>query len=147
MGLCNHRVWIVIVLAIVLLAALPGCSTSVHAADAPMFPMDRLPAQVLSAPVSVRTAYQFAAANPDLMKRVPCYCGCGRVGHTSNYSCYVSAVGPNGVVSFDNHTLGCSLCVEITQDAMELSKEGKPVTDIRAYVDLTYSQYGTSNMP
>ncbi len=147
MLLSGHRLPVAFLVAVLLIAALPGCSTSAHAADLNMLPMDKLPGLVQSAPVSVRTAYQFAAANPDLMRHIPCYCGCGSIGHTSNYSCYVSAVGPDGGISYDNHALGCSLCVEITQDVMRLSKEGKPVAEIRAYVDVTYSKYGTSNMP
>jgi hypothetical protein len=51
-----------------------------------------------------------------------------------------------GNVKFDNHALGCSICVDITQDAMRLSKQGKSPQDIKAYVDKTYSQYGPSNM-
>jgi len=108
--------------------------------------MDQLPSDVQSAPASVRTAYQFAAANPDVMEDIPCYCGCGSIGHTSNYSCYVSHADQNGVITFDNHALGCSICVDITLDAMRLLKEGKSVPEIRAYVDATYSKYGTSNM-
>ena len=36
--------------------------------------------------------------------------------------------------------------LDITLDAMRLLKEGKSVPEIRAYVDVTYSKYGTSNM-
>ena len=112
-----------------------------------MMPMDQMPAEVQSAPVTVQEAYQFAAANPDVMKNIPCYCGCGNIGHTSNYSCYVSSVDEKGVITFDNHALGCSICVDITQDAMRLLKEGKTVPEIKAYIDATYGKYGTSNMP
>ncbi len=112
-----------------------------------MMSLDQMPAEVQSAPTTVQAAYQFAAANPDVIKGVPCYCGCGNIDHTSNYSCYVTAVDALGKITFDNHALGCSLCVDITQDAMRLLKEGKTVTEIKAYVDATYSKYGTSNMP
>jgi hypothetical protein len=95
----------------------------------------------------VQQAYQFASANPAVMKNIPCYCGCGSVGHTSNYSCYVSSVDDKGTFSFDNHALGCSICVDITQDVMRLLKDGKSTRDIRAYIDSTYSKYGPSNIP
>ena len=134
-------------LAVLLVTVLPACSTAAQAADLHMMSMDKLPAEVQSAAVSVRTAYQFAAANPDVMKNIPCYCGCGGIGHTSNYSCYVSQADANGGITYDNHALGCSICVDITQDAMRLLKDGKSVPDIRSYVDATYSKYGTSNMP
>jgi len=109
--------------------------------------MDQMPAEVQSAPVTVQTAYQFAAANPDVMQNIPCYCGCGNIGHTSNYSCYVSGVDNKGKVAFDNHALGCSICVDITQDVMRMSREGKSPQETRAYIDATYSKYGTSNIP
>jgi hypothetical protein len=112
-----------------------------------MASLDEMPAEVKSAPSTVQQAYQFAVANPDVMKQVPCYCGCGAMGHTSNYACYVSDVDVNGNVSFDTHALGCSICVDITQDTMRLLKQGKPVTDIKTYIDQTDSQYGPSNIP
>ncbi len=109
--------------------------------------MDGMPAEVRSAPSTVQQAYRFAIANPDLMKQIPCYCGCGAMGHTSNYSCYVTSVAANGTITYDNHALGCSLCVDITQDTMRLDKQGKSAADIKAYVDSTYSKYGPSNIP
>ena len=112
-----------------------------------MASMDLMPAAVKAAPVAVQQAYQFNVANPELMKQIPCYCGCGSMGHTSNYSCYVSSVDSSGKITFDDHALGCSICVDISQDAMRLSKEGRSPGEIRAYIDKTYSQYGTSNIP
>jgi hypothetical protein len=53
----------------------------------------------------------------------------------------------NGDVIFDTHALGCSICVDITQDTMRLLKQGEPVIDIKTYIDQTYSQYGPSNIP
>ena len=69
------------------------------------------------------------------------------MGHTSNYSCYVSGEDANGKVNYDTHALGCSICVDITQDTMRLLKQGKTVPEIKAYVDQRYAQYGPSNMP
>jgi len=110
-------------------------------------PLGRTPAEVQSAPVAVREAYQFAAANPDLMQQIPCYCGCGNIGHTSNYDCYVASVDDNGGITFDSHALGCSICVDITQDAMRMMREGKNPQEVRAAIDAAYSKYGPSNIP
>ena len=109
--------------------------------------MDEMPAEVQAAPVTVQTAYQFAAANPDIMNDIPCYCGCGNIGHTSNYACYVSQVDEKGEITFDNHALGCSICVDITQDVMRMLKDGKSPEEARTYIDATYSKYGPSNIP
>ena len=111
-----------------------------------MAPMSAMPAEIQKAPTTVQQAYQFAVANPDALKNVPCYCGCGAAGHTSNYSCYVKEVRPSGEVVFDQHALGCSICVDITQDVLKMTRDGKAPVEIRAAIDQTYSQYGPSNM-
>jgi hypothetical protein len=135
------------IIAVLLTTAISACSTQNKTSDLSMMPMNQMPAEVQSAPVTVQTAYQFAAANPDVMKDIPCYCGCGNIGHTSNYSCYVSSVDAKGAISFDNHALGCSICVDITQDVMRMLREGKSPQEARTYVDATYSKYGPSNIP
>jgi hypothetical protein len=133
-------------IVLILLAGLPACSNQ-QQVDLHMTPLDKRPAQVQSAPVTVQEAYQFASANPDLMQNIPCYCGCGNVGHTSNYSCYVSDTDGSGSFTFDNHALGCSICVDITQGVMRMSREGKSPQEIRSSIDGTYSKYGSSNIP
>jgi hypothetical protein len=139
-------------LAVVFLlsGALTGCSNTASAQSdlggLAMASMDNMPAGEKSAPVTVQQAYQFAVANPDVIKQIPCYCGCGAMGHTSNYSCYVTSADASGKITYDDHALGCSICVDITQDVMRLLKENKPIGDIRAYVDTNYAKYGPSNM-
>jgi Protein of unknown function with PCYCGC motif len=98
-----------------------------------------------SAPTQVREAYQFAVANPDALKDVPCYCGCGALGHTSNYSCFVKDVNSDGQVVFDQHALGCSLCIDIAQDVMRLTKEGKSPGAIHNFIVGNDSRFGPAN--
>ncbi len=138
-----------LILLAILSRSLTACSAKTTGADhdLAMAPMDQMPDEVQNAPVLVQQAYQFNVANPEVMKQIPCYCGCGAIGHTSNYSCYVSGVDKDGKVKFDTHALGCSICVDITQDTMRLLKQGKTGPEIKAYVDQTYSKYGPSNMP
>ena len=138
---------LLVTLALILSGVLSACSTNTTDHSFPMAPVDGMPAEVQSAPVTVQQAYQFASANPDVMTQIPCYCGCGSMGHISNYSCYVSSVGADGSITYDNHALGCSICVDITQDAMRMLKDGKTVPEIKAYVDQTYAKFGLSNMP
>ena len=131
----------------ILSSTISACSTNHPSKNLSMASMDQMPSEVQAAPVTVQQAYQFAVANPAVMKNIPCYCGCGSVGHTSNYNCYVSRVDDKGKVMFDAHALGCSICVDITQDVIRLLREGKSPQDARAYVDSTYSKYGPSNIP
>ena len=134
------------VLAGLLLIILPGCSSQASV-NLQMMSLDQMPADVQTAPTVVQQAYQFAAANPDVMQHIPCYCGCGNIGHTSNYSCYVSGVDDQAHITFDNHALGCSICVDITQDVMRFLKEGKSPQEARSYIDANYSKFGPSNIP
>ncbi|MHB8778148.1 MAG: hypothetical protein ACYC6R_10350, partial [Anaerolineales bacterium] len=55
-------VFIVLVIALVS-SSLSACSTQNQSSDLHMMPMNQMPAEVQSAPVTVQTAYQFAAAN------------------------------------------------------------------------------------
>ncbi len=123
---------------------LTGCSGSPNLS---MAGIDSMPENIKSAPDATRQSYQFAQANPELLKQIPCYCGCVDLGHTSNYACYISGVDSNRKITFDEHALGCSICVDITQDVMRLSKLGKPLNEIQAYINQTYSQYGPANIP
>jgi hypothetical protein len=135
-------------LGLIFLSGLLGACTpgrQEHALN--MAPVNDLPAEVKAAPVSVREAYQFAVANPHVLGEIPCYCGCAPAGHTSNYTCYVSGVDRAGGITFDYHSLRCSICVDITQDTMRMLGDGKSIPEIKSYVDTIYSRYGPSNMP
>jgi len=144
----TRKLLLLSIIAVLLTTTISACSTSksseVHLY---MMPLDEMPAEVQSAPVAVQEAYQFASINPDVMKEIPCFCGCGDIGHTSNYDCYVSDVDAQGDIQFDNHALGCSICVDITKDVMRMLQDGKTPAEARTYVDATYAQYGPSNIP
>jgi hypothetical protein len=142
----RNRVLAAVILPIVGFALATGCGggESEHSSHE-MAPVENMPQAIREAPKPVRDAYSFAVANPEILQQVPCYCGCGGMGHTSNYSCYVS-VAPDGTRSFEGHALGCSICVDIALDAMRLFEQGKNVSEIRLYVDVMYSKYGPSNM-
>ena len=52
----------------------------------------------------VKRLYEFQIVNGDLMRWMPCFCGCddGEDGHRNNRDCYVKAVNPDGSVVFDS---------------------------------------------
>lgn len=146
----NRRVTFLIGAIGLLTGGISACSAStggeeVHLA---MMPLEAMPSYVqnVASPV-VQEAYQFSAANPDILKTIPCYCGCRGIGHVSNYDCYVSDIGADGKIVFDNHALACSICVNITQDVMRLLKKGKSVEEARAYIVSTYSSYESRTTP
>ena len=145
----SHHTWLLLLVAVLLTAPLlSGCSgTSAHNAAYPMAAMADMPELVQHSPDHVSDAYRFAVANPDALKNVPCYCGCAPSGHTSNYSCYVKEAKPSGEVVFDLHAVACTICLDITQDVMKMTADGKSPPDIRQAIDQTYSRFGPSNMP
>jgi len=101
-----------------------------------------LPDWARNAPPRVRDAYEYAMSHPDELAKYPCYCGCGAMGHTSNLSCYIKDIAPDGAITFDEHANGCGLCVDITQDVMRLKGQGMSSPEVRAYVDAQYSPFG-----
>lgn len=142
--------WVAALSLAVVAMALGGCSDGApeHGARTTiqLASVSQLPPEVQRAPVAVSEAYRFAVANPAILRQVPCYCGCGAMGHTSNAGCYLAADSQEGAPAFDRHALGCSICVDITQDVMRLMRQGKALAEIRAYVDTTYARYGPSNI-
>jgi len=126
-------------------ASLSACAGTGSQNDPITFaPKSMLPDFARDASRQVQEAYLFAAANPNVLRQYPCYCGCGGMGHTSNLDCYVKEFRTDGTVEFDNHAFGCSICVDITQDVMRLMREGKDETTIRDYINTTYSPFGPS---
>ena|SRR6266550_1764964 len=69
-------------------------------------PESVLPADIRRAPDDVREAYRFAIANRDTLRYIPCYCGCGADGHTSNASCYIKDDSTPEKLLFDRMSLG-----------------------------------------
>jgi hypothetical protein len=103
-----------------------GCSSPFSSqSDLAMASMDSMPADVRSALSVVRQVYQFAAADPDEMKQIPCYCGCDDIGYSPDYSCYISGTDENEQLIFAAHATGCSICMDITHDVMRLLQQDK----------------------
>ena len=61
------------------------------------------PDYVLAAGPQVKRLYEFQVTHGELMRYMPCFCGCGQnAGHRSNRDCYVREVNPDGSVVFDS---------------------------------------------
>ena len=91
--------------------ALVGCSTGVGqgSADGALLAWpaeDRWPEQFHKASATIQEAYRFAVANQDLLQWMPCFCGCGEWGHTSNADCYVQEMRSDGSVLLDPMSYG-----------------------------------------
>jgi len=84
----------------------------------------------------VRATYDFAAQHPEILKYVPCYCGCGEQGHKANESCFVARRDQKGnVLEWDTHGFGCMICVDVARESMQLYNSGADVVAIRAAIE------------
>ncbi len=50
-----------------------------------------------------QTLYRFAVEHGDELRFIPCTCGCGNFGHTSNRDCYIKADHADGTLTFTSH--------------------------------------------
>jgi hypothetical protein len=58
---------------------------------------------VTKAGPEVKRLYEFQVTHGELMRYMPCFCGCGDfAGHRSNRDCYVRRVNRDGSVVFDD---------------------------------------------
>lgn len=130
------RIRTTVLLGLLLVLAIAGCSASSITIAFPDY--------VLNAPPTVREAYEYAVTHSDELTNYPCFCGCGRMGHTSNRDCFIKDVAPDGTIAFDNHAAGCGICVDIARDVMRLRAEGQSAREVRAYIDAQYGSFGPS---
>jgi hypothetical protein len=93
----------------------------------------------------VKAVYEFAARHPEVLKYMPCFCGCERSGHRGNDDCFVAGRDAKGhVTDWEFHGMGCEVCIDIGQQAMQMHNSGASVAEIRAAVD---KRYGTDSRP
>jgi hypothetical protein len=79
-------------------------------------------------------AYHYAILHPQIVKWMPCYCGCGAMRHDSNLDCYLRP----GEATYEEHASFCDICVQITLKTRDLVNQGKTLKEIRAIVDTTW---------
>lgn len=129
-------------LLIPLSATLLLAACSAPSAHDDLAPADAVPDIVHQQDHRVQEAYRFALANPDALKTIPCYCGCNAIGHKNNLECYLKPESTDAAPAFDNHALGCGVCVDITHDVMEMLDSTDNASAIRAFIDSRYSDVG-----
>ena len=77
----------------------------------------------------VAQGYRIAKERPELLERMPCYCGCYLThGHLNALDCFR-----------DRHGETCDMCLAIAIRAEQLAKRGYSVEDIKAMVDRAFA--------
>jgi hypothetical protein len=96
----------------------------------------------------VQQVYEFAARHPEVLQFMPCYCGCERVGHRGNHDCFVKSRAANGsITQWDEHGIGCAVCIGVGRDAMTMFNGGAKAPAIRAAIDKKYGSFYPSATP
>lgn len=93
--------------ALLLVAACGPATNPTEAEDLhKLAPLSDLSPEMRQFAPDTQEAYRFALANRDTLEKIPCYCGCGNVGHMDNYMCYIQSESADGQVDFDYHAAG-----------------------------------------
>lgn len=102
---------------------------------------DELPAFLAEKSEDLQLVYQVAGNAEDILKWMPCYCGCAdSVAHGSNLNCFVDEIREDGAVVWDDHGTRCNVCVEIAVKSVTMAKEGKTLKEIREKIDSDYKE-------
>jgi hypothetical protein len=83
-------------------------------------------------------AYAFALRSPGLLKWMPCYCGCGGMGHRSNLDCYFKPTMAGLAPRYEEHASYCATCVDTTLMAKRMLAAGSSLSQVRAAIDQTF---------
>jgi len=133
--------------------AAPPATTAAPPAAVPTVPMGAMtmptadevaaawgarPAYVRALPDAGQAAYAYALARPDVLQWLPCYCGCGGMGHGSNLDCFFARREEQGTFTYEEHGSYCNICVETATLASDMLRQGSTITQVRAAVDSTF---------
>jgi hypothetical protein len=75
-----------------------------------------------------RDAYEAAKEIPEILRYMPCFCGCFGMGHRNNLYCFA-----------DNHGDECDMCQDIALEAQRMNKEGLSIEKIGEAIRARYS--------
>jgi hypothetical protein len=99
----------------------------------------RWPAFVVAAGPEVKRLYEFQITHGELMRYMPCFCGCGQnAGHMSNRDCYVRRINADGTVVLDGMAPTWDICLGVTRAVMQMLDKGMMPRAIRAAIDNKY---------
>jgi hypothetical protein len=96
------------------------------------------PGFVSELPDAWSAAYRFALERPDVLQWIPCYCGCGGMGHGSNLDCFFKGRAASAAIVFEEHGSYCDICVETANLASKMLRGGRSIGEIRIAVDTTF---------
>lgn len=103
---------------------------------------DVWPLPYRQAPAAAKEAYAFAIAHPEILRYIPCFCGCGREGHRANDDCFIRERPAPDTYLLDPHGLSCGVCVGVALDSKAFLAAGLSRKAIRASIDAKWATAG-----
>lgn len=101
---------------------------------------DILPSFLEGQDEQIRLVYAAAGKATEILKWMPCYCGCGEsAGHKSNLNCFIKEVKADGTIVWDDHGTRCGVCLQIAVNSIRMTQDGKSLKEIRTIIDETYA--------
>ena len=88
----------------------------------------------------VKEAYDYAVKNPEILSNFSCYCGCEKIKHTSNKSCFIKKIDQD-IISLTNHSVSCPICIDVALTVKYLTQDGFSLKEIRSILDDAYDGY------
>lgn len=85
---------------------------------------------------SIEVSYMIAAKEPELLRKMPCYCFCDRRGHKNLLYCFLREGKAGG--EFDPHASRCDICYGEAIMGFVLSEKGASEEEIHAAVTQKY---------
>jgi hypothetical protein len=100
-----------------------------------LLPIDNTAGQTMPPEIfldaKTREAYQVAKDIPDVLRELPCFCGCMQThGHKNNLFCFM-----------DEHGSACEVCQDIALEARTMHRNGASTNEIRDNIRNRYAQY------
>jgi hypothetical protein len=132
--MADNRWWLpgLAAAALLAIALLFGSALGRGGDRAEAFSLDGLdPAMVLN--------YEFAAAHPAHVARIPCYCGCVGLEHASLLDCFVKPEG-----GWEAHASGCAVCGDEAGRVEAMLAQGTGIDIIRTTI---IDQFGRLGRP
>ena len=124
--------------ATTVLAEVPMGAMHMPTADEVSATWEARPEYVKVLPGDWQSAYAYALARPDVLQWLPCYCGCGGMGHRSNLDCFFQRREVKGTYQYEEHASYCDICIKTANMADAMLRDGKTMTQIRAAVDSSF---------
>jgi hypothetical protein len=124
----------------VAILAVSATAQSPSPAKPPVLHLPAIDPRLLPRPPEViQAVYRYAAEHPEVLRYVPCFCGCNEMGHRSSEDCFVKSRSKNGTVTeWNEHGIACAMCIAVAERAKIMCETGASMNDVRADIEKRY---------